>query len=238
MPERLRHAHAAGLERYQQTQQRHMDWRAIQVPGRHQSGTPIPLEVSFGEHTTNGRRHFTGIMRDVTERQRAEDELKRTTLQLETTLESISDIFIAFDEQWRFTYINAHAEAFSARRVQRCYKRTSGGFFPSWSATFFTKKCYEAAASRQPLTFEEHYPPTDSWFEVNLYPASDGLSIYFKDVSPRKQTEATQQEMQRNLEQRVEARTAELNRLNEQLQHDAFHDSLTGSPTEPCFWTA
>lgn len=43
--------------------------------GLHKSGRDIPLEVSFGQSFQNGRRIFTGIVRDITERKRAEERL-------------------------------------------------------------------------------------------------------------------------------------------------------------------
>jgi signal transduction histidine kinase len=38
----------------------------------------VPLEISFGEFRREGRRYFTGIARDITERRRAEDALRRS----------------------------------------------------------------------------------------------------------------------------------------------------------------
>jgi PAS domain S-box-containing protein len=75
MPDYLRHVHRAGLQRYLATGQRHISWEAVQLPGRHQSGREIPLELSFGEFTENGRRFFTGIARDISERRRLERRL-------------------------------------------------------------------------------------------------------------------------------------------------------------------
>lgn len=80
MPEYLRHVHRAALERYVATGQRHLSWAAISLPGLHKDGREIPLELSFGEFMENGRRLFTGIVRDVTERRRLE---RRLTLQVE-----------------------------------------------------------------------------------------------------------------------------------------------------------
>jgi len=76
MPDYLRHVHRTGLQRYLATGQRHISWEAVQLPGRHQSGREIPLELSFGEFTENGRRFFTGIARDITERRRLERRLE------------------------------------------------------------------------------------------------------------------------------------------------------------------
>jgi signal transduction histidine kinase/CheY-like chemotaxis protein len=75
MPDYLRHVHSAGLRRYVETGQRHMSWKAFALPGLHKSGREIPLEISLGEFTENGRRFFTGIARDITERRRLERRL-------------------------------------------------------------------------------------------------------------------------------------------------------------------
>ncbi len=168
------------------------------------------------------------VARDVTERKRAEAELQRVSQERINILESISDIFFSLDPEWHFTYINTQAESFLGRPRDMLLQNNVWEAFPEITEYLFYEKCHEAAASRRQVTFEEYYPPDNRWFEVHLYPASDGLSVYLADVSDRKQHEAAQREMNRELERRVEARTAELAALNAQLQHDAFHDALTG----------
>ncbi|HYH84702.1 MAG TPA: PAS domain S-box protein [Pyrinomonadaceae bacterium] len=75
MPQYLRHLHEAGMERYVETGVRHIPWDGVELPGLHKSGREVPLEVSFGEFSLGGRRFFTGIARDVTERVRARRRL-------------------------------------------------------------------------------------------------------------------------------------------------------------------
>ena len=78
MPEYIRHVHRAGIERYINTNKRHISWSAVELPGLHKQGYEIPLEISFCEWTKKGSRFFTGIVRDITERKMAEEELRRT----------------------------------------------------------------------------------------------------------------------------------------------------------------
>jgi PAS domain S-box-containing protein len=78
MPESLLDRHHAGFTRYMQSGRRNMAWDAIELPGLHKGGHEVPLEISFGEFTRNGRRFFTGIARDITERKRSEQALRRS----------------------------------------------------------------------------------------------------------------------------------------------------------------
>jgi PAS domain S-box-containing protein len=89
MPESLRQRHRAGFARYRGTGRRNISWESISVAGRRKDGHEIPLEISFGEFTTGNRRFFTGIARDVTERRRAADALRRSAEERLAELERV-----------------------------------------------------------------------------------------------------------------------------------------------------
>ncbi len=78
MPEAFRDRHTQSLKRYLQTGVKHLSWKGIELQGRHKSGQQIPLEISFGESVTGEQHLFTGIVRDVTERKRVEEELRNS----------------------------------------------------------------------------------------------------------------------------------------------------------------
>jgi len=78
MPEYLRHLHKAAVHAYLETGQKHVSWKGLQLQGLQKSGAEIPLEISFGEHVHDGRRIFTGILRDVSDRHRIELELRHS----------------------------------------------------------------------------------------------------------------------------------------------------------------
>ncbi len=77
MPQALRDRHRAGFLRYMRGGARSMSWAAIELPGLHKLGHEVPLELSFGEFTSKGRRYFTGVARDISERKRSEEALRR-----------------------------------------------------------------------------------------------------------------------------------------------------------------
>jgi PAS domain S-box-containing protein len=91
MPEYLRHLHQAGIKRYLETGQKHIGWEAVELPGLHKDGREIPLEISFSEFTSKGKRHFTGIARDITQRKLTETKL----FQMAAIIESSDDAIIS-----------------------------------------------------------------------------------------------------------------------------------------------
>ena len=79
MPEYLGELHKAGFGRYLETGQRHINWQGTELTGLHKTAGEFPIEVSFGEHTENGRRLFTGFIRDIGARKRDAEALSRAT---------------------------------------------------------------------------------------------------------------------------------------------------------------
>jgi len=67
IPERLQSAHAAGLEKYLRTGDKHINWDGIELPALHKDGHEVPVAVSLREHTHEGRRLFTGLFRDISD---------------------------------------------------------------------------------------------------------------------------------------------------------------------------
>src|SRR5215217_1502634 len=79
MPERFRKLHRAGLRRYLNTGEAHVIGQPrLQLAGRRKDGTEFPLELSISETRQGEDTLFIGIIRDITERKRSEEELKES----------------------------------------------------------------------------------------------------------------------------------------------------------------
>jgi PAS domain S-box-containing protein len=74
IPVALRDSHRQAVARYLRSGERGIQWNSIELPGLHRDGHEIPLEISFGEMQSAGRKLFTGIIRDITDRKRIEAE--------------------------------------------------------------------------------------------------------------------------------------------------------------------
>ena len=78
MPEYMRDLHQAGFKRYMATGHRHMNWQGTELTAVRKNGEEFPVEVSFGEINKDGHKLFTGFLRDISKRKRAERALRRS----------------------------------------------------------------------------------------------------------------------------------------------------------------
>jgi len=106
IPEDMREAHLRGMARYVATGVRTIRWQAVELAGLRKDGSRFPLEVSFGESTTSSNVVFTGIMRDITERKKAEAELQRATREAKAANRAKSDFLASMSHEIR-TPLNA-----------------------------------------------------------------------------------------------------------------------------------
>ncbi len=110
IPEPLRAAHLRGFQRYLDTNVRHTSWQLLELPGCHKSGSEVPLELSFGEFRDGARRWFTGVIRDVSDRRRAEESLRETRELIHTVFNTVPLAIWGIDLLGRVTFWNHAAE--------------------------------------------------------------------------------------------------------------------------------
>jgi len=82
MPEFIRQRHESGFRRYLASGRRHLNWQGTEFTGLRKNGEEFPVEVSFGELTSDGHHVFTGFIRDISQRKRTEEALRRNEAHL------------------------------------------------------------------------------------------------------------------------------------------------------------
>ncbi len=124
----------------------------------------------------------------ITERVQAEEALQAANKRTSRILESITEAFVAFDREWRYTYVNQEA----ARLLQKPPEELLGkqlwkDVYPEFIGNTFYREAHRAIAEQVPVELEEFSETLHCWLEIRAYPSAGGLAVYFRDVTERKQ---------------------------------------------------
>ena len=158
------------------------------------SGKRVHLSVSATPVRDDGEiERVVSTAEDITELKETQYELEQRRDELETELSEvfsrIQDAFFALDTDWNFTYVNDEAEELLLRSEEDIVGDCIWDVFPEAVDSAFQREYERAMRTQEPTSFEEYYPPLSTWFEVRAYPSETGLSVYFQDVTERKERE-------------------------------------------------
>lgn len=181
----------------------------------------------------NQVKGFVSLVIDITERKRAEMALEAANKRISNILESVSDAFIAFDQEWRYTYINDEAAKLLRRsRAELLGKQVWEEVFPEAKGNRFYHELHRAVAEQVTVELEDFSQILNRWLEVRAYPSAQGLALYFRDVSQRKQVEAAIRQSEERLQLALDAGkmgTWEWNLETNAQQWDAGQYKLFGT---------
>ena len=202
----------------------------------------------------------TGV--DITERKEAEEGMRRRNREFVTLVENTPDIIARFDAELRYVYVNSAVEKATGLAAREIIGQRLEEFDRTDTHTLWNEKLREVFRSAQETELEVCYPSPggeqtyichfvpeykdveneDSQGEAEstggVGTQVDTVLVISRNVTAQKQTEAALKEAQTALLGQVTAlreTEAELQRANERLYHDAFHDSLTGLPNRALF---
>lgn len=105
-------------------------------------------------------------------------------------LGSIIDVFMSFDAQWRFTFINDQGVKRMGKPREQLIGRNLWEMFPDAVGGEAHVQLHRAMREREPVEYEVFYPPWQRWLFDRAFPTPDGgLAVYSLDITGRKRVE-------------------------------------------------
>jgi PAS domain S-box-containing protein len=151
---------------------------------------------------------------EIRERLRAEEELRelneslerrvaertealvRSDQKLQSVMDSITDGFYTLDHDWRFTYCNEQGARLFGMSTGDLLGGVIWDLFPKMKGTGFYEGYMKAAQTRNTVSVEELYSDLPAkWFECHCYPSEDGVSVYFHEITERREAEALREQL-------------------------------------------
>lgn len=144
-------------------------------------------------------------------RAKAEKALQEAHARMIDIMESTTDAFYALDAEFNFTYINKKAAQLWSRDRDSLIGKNYWTEFPAAVNSESYRKHYEALTEGRSVHYETVSPLLGTWIDVSIYPGTNkSLSVFFRDITERKEAKQKLEELAASLEQQVAERTRDL----------------------------
>lgn len=158
------------------------------------------------------------------------EELKKKTAELVNIFERITDGFIALDKNFCYIYVNKKVGEMTNRDPTSLIGKNVWDEFPDAVGTETYAAFTKAMRDQVYIRNEDYYAPLNLWQENHIYPSPDGLSVFIRDISVRKQAEeqlkASHEELQLLTSHLLDVKEEERQRISREI-HDELGQLVT-----------
>ena len=187
MPARYRHAHEQGLARLESTGKGREMGSVLELHGLKKDGTEFPIELSLATWRNTDRTFYSGIIRDISERKKAERAVQEGQERFRQLAEHIKGVFWITDPaKQNMLYISPGYEEIWGRSCESLYASPQ-----SWLEAVHPEdraRVFEAATHKQGVgTYDEQYrilrpDGVIRWICDRAFPIRDSSGIVYRIV--------------------------------------------------------
>jgi PAS domain S-box-containing protein len=143
---------------------------------------------------------FAVVSKDITDRKKLEIKLQKFNEELEqrvrdkteevvSIFDRITDGFIAVDQNWNLTYVNKEAGRIYSKDPNKIIGKNLWEEFPVVVNHPFYDAFQKAMNEQKSVQVSDYYAPFNKWLEGSIYPSTNGLTVYFRDITSTKKSE-------------------------------------------------
>ena len=129
------------------------------------------------------------VARNISDKKELELAANRFLTERNTILESIGDAFFSVDRDWSVQYWNHIAEQVLQTPKEKILGSNLWSVFEGAIGSPSYLHYHAALETGEIRHFEDYYAPLAKWYDISVYPSENGLSVFFKDITLRKEAE-------------------------------------------------
>jgi PAS domain S-box-containing protein len=147
-------------------------------------------EQGYGKEDREGKvTNLFGTAQEISESKKWEAAVLKAYEEKNAVLESIDDGFFAADKHSLVTYWNKRAEILLDAKKEDILGKNLHEVFADSSSEIFYTNYQKAASEKSTVHFEGFSKRTNKWFAVSAFGSENGLSVYFRDITEKKEYE-------------------------------------------------
>jgi PAS domain S-box-containing protein len=144
------------------------------------------------EPVKDADRTVTGLVFsfiETTESKKTKEALAQVTNELTAVLENIDLGFVSLDNNWCFLYVNNRAARNVGYDAKSLIGKNIWKTFPKLVGKEVETYYHQAMENHTTMNFQTHGVLTDRWYDEKVYPTSEGIAIFWDDITERKKWE-------------------------------------------------